>query len=70
MPNPATVSQGTVVTWSNTDSVVHDMVADTGEFASGRVAANGTVSVTFSTKGTFPYHCSINPGMVGTIVVQ
>ena len=70
MPNPATVSQGTVVSWSNTDSVVHDMVSDTGVFDSGRVDANGTVSVTFSTRGTFPYHCSIHPGMVGTIVVQ
>jgi plastocyanin len=56
--------------WSNTDSVVHDMVSDTGLFDSGRVEANGTVSVTFSTTGTFPYHCSIHPGMVGTIVVR
>ena len=70
VPNPVTVSQGTVVTWSNNDSIVHDMVSDTGAFDSGRVGANGTVSVTFSTRGTFPYHCSIHPGMVGTIVVQ
>lgn len=70
VPNPVTVSRGTVVTWSNTDSIVHDMVSDTGVFDSGRVGANGTVSVTFSTTGTFPYHCSIHPGMIGTIVVQ
>jgi plastocyanin len=70
VPNPVTVSQGTVVTWSNTDSIVHDMVSDTGVFDSGLVSANGTVRVTFSTRGTFPYHCSLHPGMVGTIVVQ
>ena len=46
------------------------MVSDTGLFDSGRVTANGTVSVTFATRGTFPYHCSIHPGMIGTIVVQ
>ncbi|HEY3160769.1 MAG TPA: plastocyanin/azurin family copper-binding protein [Vicinamibacterales bacterium] len=70
VPNPVTVSQGTVVTWSNTDSIVHDMVSDTGVFDSGLVSANGTVRVTFSTRGTFPYHCSLHPGMVGTIIVQ
>jgi len=46
------------------------MVSDTGAFDSGRVSANGSASVTFATSGSFPYHCSIHPGMVGTIVVQ
>jgi plastocyanin len=26
--------------------------------------------VTFSTAGTIPYHCTIHPGMMGSIVVQ
>src|SRR6266853_1970965 len=41
-PNPATVAQGSVVTWSNTDTTTHDIVSDTGLFDSGRVAQNGT----------------------------
>ena len=69
-PNPATVTQGTVVTWTNTDSTTHDMVADGGAFDSGRVGQNGTFSFTFSQRGTYTYHCSIHPSMTGTVVVQ
>ena len=70
VPNPATVSVGTVLTWSNTDTSTHDMVSDTGVFDSGRVAPGDKAAFTFSSKGTFPYHCSLHPGMVGTVVVQ
>lgn len=70
VPNPATIAQGAVVTWSNTDSTTHDIVSDTGAFDSGRMAPNDNFKFTFSAKGTFPYHCSIHPGMTGTIVVQ
>jgi plastocyanin len=70
LPNPATVAQGAVVTWSNTDSTAHDIVSDSGAFDSGRMAPNDNFKFTFASKGTFPYHCSIHPGMTGTIVVQ
>jgi plastocyanin len=26
--------------------------------------------MTFPAAGSFPYHCSIHPGMVGTVTVQ
>ena len=70
VPNPLTVSSGAVVTWSNTDSTTHDMVSDTGVWDSGRIAPGGSFNFTFPSKGPFPYHCSIHPGMVGTLVVQ
>jgi plastocyanin len=70
VPNPATVAQGTVVTWSNTDSANHDIVSDTGAFDSGRLGTGDSFRFTFATRGTYPYHCSIHPGMTGTIVVQ
>jgi plastocyanin len=70
VPNPATVSQGAVVTWSNTDSTTHDMISDTGVWDSGRIAPSDSFKFTFAAKGTYPYHCSIHPGMTGTIVVQ
>lgn len=69
-PNPVTVSQGAVVTWSNSDGTTHDVVADGGAFDSGRMNQNGTFSFTFNQKGTFTYHCSIHPTMTGTVVVQ
>ena len=69
-PNPVTVSQGAVVTWSNSDSTTHDVVADGGAFDSGRMSQNGTFSFTFAQKGTYTYHCTIHPTMIGTVVVQ
>ena len=56
--------------WSNTDSTTHDMVSDTGVWDSGRVAPGGGFTFTFTSKGTYPYHCTIHPSMTGTIVVQ
>jgi len=70
VPNPSTVAQGTVVTWSNTDSTTHDIVSDTGVWDSGRVAGGDSFRFTFATRGTYPYHCTIHPSMTGTIVVQ
>jgi plastocyanin len=31
---------------------------------------NTTIAVTFATAGTFPYQCTIHPGMTGTVTVQ
>ena len=70
VPNPVTVAPGAVVTWSNSDSTTHDVVADGGVFDSGRMNQSGSFSLTFTQKGTYTYHCSIHPTMTGTIVVQ
>ena len=70
VPNPATLSAGGVVTWMNTDTTTHDMVSDTGLWDSGRMAPGASYQFTLSSKGSFPYHCSIHPGMTGTIIVQ
>jgi plastocyanin len=70
IPNPVTVSLGTIVTWSNADGAAHDVIADGGAWDSGRMAAGGTYAYTFQIKGSFPYHCSLHPGMVGTVTVQ
>ena len=50
VPNPVNVSQGGVITWSNTDSTTHDMVSDTGVWDSGRIAPNGSFNFTFAAK--------------------
>ena len=69
-PNPVTVAVGGTVTWANNDSITHTATSDTGVWNSGGIGAGQSFSQTFSTAGTFPYHCTIHPGMVGTITVQ
>jgi plastocyanin len=69
-PQQVNVRVGDTVTWVNQDSPQHDVVADNGEFKSNLFDKGGTFSFTFTKAGTYPYHCSIHPGMVGTVVVQ
>lgn len=69
-PSPMTVSPGTTVTWMNNDTSTHNSTADSGAFATGSIAPGASASVKLQNAGTFVYHCTIHPGMVGTIVVQ
>jgi amicyanin len=70
-PANLTVSVGTVVTWTNEDVAPHTVTSDTGsELNSTNLAQGQTYSHTFSTAGTFPYHCTIHPNMKAQIVVE
>ena len=69
-PNPVVISAGGVVTWVNNDNTTHTSVADGGDWSSGNIAPGGQFSRTFPSAGSFTYHCSIHPGMVGTVTVQ
>jgi plastocyanin len=69
-PNPVTVNVGQQVNWKNNDNIAHTATRE-GMF-DNRIApmsAQGA-PVTMTTKGTFTYHCTIHPGMTGTIIVQ
>jgi len=69
-PNPVTVKVGQTVAWHNADSITHTATADAGAFDAGNIGPGGTSSaITMSAAGTFGYHCSIHPTMVGTITV-
>jgi len=64
-PNPSTVAQGADFTWRNNEThriVMNDGSLDTGEIAPG---ASSRV-LTLATNGG-NYHCTIHPGMVGSI---
>jgi len=52
------------------DAVTHTVTSDNAAWDSGNIPAGGTFKFTFTTAGTFPYHCTIHPGMTGTIIVQ
>ena len=74
-PATLTIKAGTTVTWKNTTAVSHTVTSDDGKsFDSGMAnpiaAQSGTFSFTFTTPGTFAYHCSIHPFMKATIIVQ
>lgn len=85
-PSPFTVSlaAGGTVKWRNGDTgtaggaygggtagTTHDITSDTqGLFDSGSFAPGATFSHTFTTAGTYHYHCSIHPSMTGIIVVN
>ena len=70
-PNPASMRVGQTVAWRNNDTIVHNSTQDNGGFATGTINAGATSApVSMMTAGTFTYHCTIHPGMVGTISVQ
>ena len=69
-PQELTVAVGDTVTWTNSDAQRHTATADDGSFDTGPIAAATPASVTFSTAGTFAYHCKIHPQMTATIVVS
>jgi plastocyanin len=70
-PAEVTVSAGDTVTWTNNDSVAHDVTADS--FSSGDpggMSPGDTFEHTFDEAGTFDYVCTVHPGMEGTVVVE
>jgi plastocyanin len=69
-PSPVSVATGTTVTWTNNDGIVHTSTSDGSGWSSGILAPGASFAFTFQTAGTFAYHCTVHPSMVGTIVVQ
>lgn len=69
-PSTITVTAGTKITWTNKDNVSHTVTSDSNLFDSGLLGVNGTYSYTFTTAGTYPYHCKVHTGMTATVVVQ
>ena len=68
-PKSATVNAGQKVTVTNSDSVTHTFTSTTWD--SGDIQPGAAFTLTApSEAGTFAYHCSIHPFMVGTLVVQ
>ena len=70
----ALVKQGGTLTYTNADIVRHDVVSDTpGLFSSPLIAAGESTDVAGVDKlaaGQYAFHCSLHPGMHGTLVVQ
>jgi plastocyanin len=66
------LASGGKVTWRNDDNITHTATdtAAAPNFSTGNLTPGDTASVVFTVAGTYGYHCSIHPGMVGTIIVN
>jgi plastocyanin len=69
-PVTITIKAGQSITWTNKDSVVHTVTADDGSWASKELANGDTYTQTFTTAGTYNYHCAAHPYMTGTVIVE
>ncbi len=76
-PDSITINKGDTVTWTNDESIGHDVTKTDGpgpDFSSGDPGGMGegdTFSETFKTAGEISYECTVHaPGMSGTITVK
>ncbi len=70
-PGDIKVKVGTTVTWTNNDSVKHNVVSDNGMMPDGKLIGMGeTYSYTFAKAGTYKYHCSPHQYMHGSVTVE
>lgn len=69
-PSSVTINHGDKVTFRNVDTVDHQVVADTGAFASPILHAAQSWTTTLATAGTFRYHDALHPRLTGKIVVK
>lgn len=74
-PDVVTVVIGVnnTVFWTNDDSAPHTATSNTGVFDSGSggplTSQGGTYQFTFTTAGTYYYHCSFHSWMQGKVIV-
>jgi plastocyanin len=68
-PNTANIGINDTVTWTWVGSP-HTTTSDTGLWDSGVFGTGHTFSRTFTSAGTFPFHCTVHPFMTGSINVQ
>jgi plastocyanin len=69
------VVPGTTVTWTNHDAVPHNVtispvvISSSDGSESGLLYPGQSFSYTFTSQGTFQYHCQEHPGMIGEVIV-
>ncbi|MEN8041582.1 MAG: cupredoxin family copper-binding protein [Actinomycetota bacterium] len=69
-PASLDVKVGDTVTWTNNQDTTHTVDSSVdGGWSSGVLEPGDTFSFTFTEAGSFPYHCSIHPAMIGDIQV-
>jgi plastocyanin len=69
VPDSVTIAAGDTVRWTNRDTANHQVVSDSGAFASAILRAGQSYSFTFREAGTFRYRDALKPAERGTIRV-
>jgi len=70
-PSTVTIKAGGTVTWTNDDSVGHDVTADDFDSGSaGGIEPGATFQHKFAKAGSYAYVCTVHPGMKGTVKVK
>jgi plastocyanin len=69
-PASVTINQNDSVTWTNTDTINHQVVANSGAYASPILEPGKSWTHEFNHGGTFHYHDSLHPSLKGTVVVR
>jgi len=69
-PKTVTINQDDSVTWTNNDTINHQVVANSGSYASPILGPGKAWTHKFGHGGTFRYHDSLHPGLTGSVVVR
>lgn len=70
-PTKVTIALGDAVTWTNKDTVAHQVVADQAKFTSSPMLQAGqSYSFTFTKSGVFTYHDGVRTNRKGTVTVK
>ena len=69
MPGVAKVALGDAVTWNFPEVTPHTTTSDQGFWDSGAKSGDASYVHTFTSAGTFAYHCSIHSTMHGKVSV-
>jgi plastocyanin len=69
VPASVTIAAGDTVRWTNRDTIDHQVVSETGAFASATLRRGQSYSFTFQIAGTFRYRDALRPAERGTIRV-
>jgi plastocyanin len=69
-PKTVNINQDDSVTWTNNDTINHQVVANNGNYASPILGPGKSWTHAFHSGGTFRYHDSLHPGLTGSVVVK
>ena len=65
------IGKNNTVFWNNMDAAPHTATSDqSGAFDTGNIGPGATGTYTFTTPGTYTYHCNYHPWMQGTVIVK